>query len=165
MEEIKLRQIKQQIDLQVGEQIGQIKRMLIESLHNKVDWQLDEQVRQVSNKISIKIWQKTVMGNNYHERFDENGCLINSEDWSIEVAERFAMEEGVEMTDMHWEIIRFMREYYEEYRIPPMIKIVVKAVGRKLGPEKVNIGYLYELFPGGLEQQACKIAGLPSPTM
>ena len=157
MEEMNLSQIQQQIDLQVGEQLGQIKQKLNESLPKKEDWQLEEKVSQVS----IKIWLKTVMGNNHQNWFDKNGHLINSEDWSIVVAEYLAKEEGVAMTDAHWEVVNFLREYYEEYKIAPMIKILVKAIGKRLGPDKGNTKYLYELYPDGPARQANKIAGLP----
>src|SRR4030067_1744094 len=157
MEEMNLTQIQQQIDLQVGEQLGQIKQKLNESLPKKEDWQLEEKVSQVS----IKIWLKTVMGNNHQNWFDKNGHLINSEDWSIVVAEYLAKEEGVAMTDAHWEVVNFLREYYEEYKIAPMIKILVKAIGKRLGPDKGNTKYLYELYPDGPARRANKIAGLP----
>ena len=163
MEEINLSQIQRQIDLQVGEQLGQIKQKLIEGLSNKVDWQFNKQVRPISEKI----WQKTGMGNNYQEgvqeRFDDEGYLINSEDWSIGVAEHLAREEGGVMTEAHWEVVNFLREYYEKYKITPAIKILLKAIAKRLGPEKGNAKYIYELFPVSPVAQATKIAGLPRP--
>ena len=92
---------------------------------------------------------------------DEDGYLVNIEDWSNEVAGHLAKEENVEMTDAHWEVVNFLREYYEEYKIAPMIKILVKAIGKRLGPDKGNTKYLYELYPDGPARQANKIAGLP----
>ncbi|MFZ3064218.1 MAG: TusE/DsrC/DsvC family sulfur relay protein [Nitrospirota bacterium] len=107
------------------------------------------------------------MRNNYKEgvqdKFDNYGHLLNFEDWSIGVAEHLAKEEGVKMTEGHWEVIFFLREFYEEYSIAPMmIKTLVKAIAKKLGPEKGNKEYLYELFPVG-PAQANRIAGLPRP--
>ena len=95
---------------------------------------------------------------------DEDGYLANLDDWSKEVAEHLAKEEELDMTEAHWEVVDFLREYYEEYKIAPMIRILTKAIGKKLGPEKGNTKYLYELYPGGPAKQACKIAGLPKPT-
>ena len=95
---------------------------------------------------------------------DEDGYLVNVDQWNKDVAEYLAEEEGVKMSDSHWEVITFLREYYEEYKIAPMIRILTKAIGKKLGPEKGNTKYLYELYPGGPAKQACKIAGLPKPT-
>lgn len=95
---------------------------------------------------------------------DEEGYLVNLSDWSEEVAEFLAKEEKVEMTPNHWEVVNFLREYYNEYQIAPAIRVLTKAIAKKLGPDKGNNKYLYELFPYGPAKQACKIAGLPKPT-
>lgn len=95
---------------------------------------------------------------------DEDGYLTNLDDWSREVAGEMAKGEGVEMTEAHWEVVDFLRQYYDEYKIAPMIRILTKEIGKKLGKEKGNTKYLYELYPGGPAKQACKIAGLPKPT-
>jgi len=95
---------------------------------------------------------------------DEDGYLVSVDQWNKDVAEFLAEQEGLKMTDNHWEVITFLRDYYEEFKIAPMIRILTKAIGKKLGPEKGNTKYLYELYPGGPAKQACKIAGLPKPT-
>jgi len=95
---------------------------------------------------------------------DEEGYLQNLGDWSMDVANFLAKKEGINMTESHWEVVNFLREYYEEYKIAPMIRILTKAIGKKLGADKGNTKYLYELYPGGPAKQACKIAGLPKPT-
>ncbi len=95
---------------------------------------------------------------------DEDGYLLNLDQWNKDVAAYLAEEEGVAMSDAHWEVVNFLREYYDEYKIAPMIRILTKAIGKKLGKEKGNTKYLYELYPGGPAKQACKIAGLPKPT-
>ncbi|ROR32172.1 TusE/DsrC/DsvC family sulfur relay protein [Inmirania thermothiophila] len=95
---------------------------------------------------------------------DEEGYIVNLSDWNEDVAKKLAADEGIELTDAHWEVINFLREYYEEYQIAPAIRVLTKAIGKKLGPDKGNSKYLYELFPYGPAKQACKIAGLPKPT-
>ena len=65
------------------------------------------------------------------------------------------------MTPNHWEVVNFLREYYDEYQIAPAVRVLTKAIGKQLGPDKGNSKYLYELFPYGPAKQACKIAGLP----
>ena len=95
---------------------------------------------------------------------DEEGYLVDLSDWDKDVALELAKGEGVEMTESHWEVIDFLREYYDEYQIAPAVRVLTKAIGKKLGPEKGNSKYLYELFPYGPAKQACKIAGLPKPT-
>lgn len=95
---------------------------------------------------------------------DEEGYLVNLSDWDETVADHLAKEEKIEMTPNHWEVINFLREYYSEYQIAPAIRVLTKAIAKKLGPDKGNNKYLYELFPYGPAKQACKIAGLPKPT-
>lgn len=95
---------------------------------------------------------------------DEEGYLVNINDWTRDIAQELAKSENVEMTDSHWEVIDFLREYYNEYQIAPAVRVLTKAIGKKLGPEKGNSKYLYELFPYGPAKQACKIGGLPKPT-
>ncbi|MGO9443717.1 MAG: TusE/DsrC/DsvC family sulfur relay protein [Thiobacillaceae bacterium] len=95
---------------------------------------------------------------------DEEGYLLNLNDWNEDVAGVLAQGENVNMTDQHWEVVNFLREYYNEYQIAPAVRVLTKAIGKKLGAEKGNSKYLYELFPFGPAKQACKIAGLPKPT-
>jgi tRNA 2-thiouridine synthesizing protein E len=95
---------------------------------------------------------------------DEEGYLTDINQWTKELADLLAKDEGIEMTDEHWEVVNFLREYYEEYQIAPAIRVLVKALKKKMGPEKGSNKYLYELFPYGPAKQACKIAGLPKPT-
>ena len=95
---------------------------------------------------------------------DEEGYLVNLSEWNSEVGVYLAGTESVELTDQHWEVINFLREYFEEYQIAPAVRVLTKAIGKKLGAEKGNSEYLYGLFPYGPGKQACKIAGLPKPT-
>jgi tRNA 2-thiouridine synthesizing protein E len=95
---------------------------------------------------------------------DEEGYLANLSDWEEGLATAMAEEDDIELGPDHWEIIKFLREYYEEYQIAPAVRVLTKAVGKKLGKDKGNSKYLYELFPYGPGKQACKFAGLPKPT-
>ncbi len=95
---------------------------------------------------------------------DEEGYLVNLGDWTRELGEALAAEDDCELTDAHWEVINFLREYYEEYQIAPAVRVLTKAIGKRLGKDKGNSKYLYELFPYGPAKQACKYAGLPKPT-
>jgi TusE/DsrC/DsvC family sulfur relay protein len=95
---------------------------------------------------------------------DEDGFLMDWESWEEGMAPELAKIEGVELDDRHWEIIKYLREYYIKYQIAPPIKMLVKEMARAFGPEKGNTKYLYQLFPGGPAKQACKFAGLPKPT-
>lgn len=95
---------------------------------------------------------------------DEDGYLTDWSVWTKEAADAFAAQEGLELTDEHWEIINFLRSYFEEYQIAPAIRVLVKEVKAKFGAEKGNLKYVYRLFPAGPAKQACKYAGLPKPT-
>ena len=95
---------------------------------------------------------------------DEEGYLVNRDDWTNDIAGAIAQAEGIDMSENHWEVVNFLREYYDEYQIAPAVRVLTKAIGKKLGPDKGNSKYLYELFPYGPAKQACKIAGLPKPT-
>lgn len=95
---------------------------------------------------------------------DEEGYLANLADWNEDVANAMAQADNAELSENHWEVINFLREYYEEYQIAPAVRVLTKAIGKKLGPDKGNSKYLYELFPYGPAKQACKYAGLPKPT-
>ncbi|MBL6958718.1 MAG: TusE/DsrC/DsvC family sulfur relay protein [Rhodospirillales bacterium] len=95
---------------------------------------------------------------------DEEGYITNINEWELDLARAIAVDEGIDMTDEHWEVVNFLREYYSEYQIAPAVRVLVKAIKKKLGADKGSNKYLYELFPYGPAKQACKIAGLPKPT-
>jgi TusE/DsrC/DsvC family sulfur relay protein len=95
---------------------------------------------------------------------DEEGYITSLNDWSEELARVIAESEKIDMTDEHWAVINFLRNYYEEYQIAPAVRVLIKAIKKELGPDVGNNKYMYELFPYGPAKQACKIAGLPKPT-
>lgn len=89
---------------------------------------------------------------------DEDGFLENPEIWNEKVATDFAATEGVtELTENHWKVINYLRNYYLQYGIAPMIRKLCKETGFKLNE-------IYEMFPSGPAKGACKLAGLPKPT-
>ena len=75
-----------------------------------------------------------------------------------------AKEDDCDLSEHHWEVINFLREYYDEYQIAPAVRVLTKPIWKKLRNDKGNSKYLYELFPDGPAKQACKYAGLPKPT-
>ncbi|MBI4654938.1 MAG: TusE/DsrC/DsvC family sulfur relay protein [Nitrospirae bacterium] len=95
---------------------------------------------------------------------DEEGYLNDWQVWSEPLAGQMAKLDGLELSDAHWDVIRFLRDYFQKYQIAPMIKILVKEIAKTMGPEKGNTKYLYELYPAGPAKQACRYAGLPKPT-
>jgi len=95
---------------------------------------------------------------------DEEGYITTLADWSKELATVIAETENIDMNGEHWEVVNFLRDYYEEYQIAPAVRVLIKSIKKSMGPEKGNNKYMYELFPYGPAKQACKIAGLPKPT-
>ena len=94
---------------------------------------------------------------------DPQGYLKQVSDWTPELAPVIAAAEEIGLTEAHWEVVNFVRNFYLEYKTSPAIRVLVKAIGQALGPEKGNSKYLYTLFPMGPAKQATKIAGLPKP--
>ena len=95
--------------------------------------------------------------------WNKDGYLLNSLQWNEEVARAIAQLESIELTDAHWEVIYFVRDFYQEYNTSPAIRMLVKAMAEKLGEDKGNSRYLQRLFPEGPAKQATKLAGLPKP--
>lgn len=94
---------------------------------------------------------------------DNSGYLVNFDDWSEEVANEIASREQLELNENHWEVIRFVRNFYKEFHKSPAIRPLVNYLKKELGPEKGNSIYLATLFPGGAAKQSTKLAGLPKP--
>ncbi len=94
---------------------------------------------------------------------DAQGYLKNSGDWHEALAEAIAKQEQIALTEAHWQVIHFVRDFYLQFNTSPAIRMLVKAMKQKYGEEKGNSRYLYRLFPQGPAKQATKIAGLPKP--
>ena len=96
---------------------------------------------------------------------NNEGFLEDAQTWTEGVATAIAAEDDVDLTEKHWEIITFLRSFYEEHEMsPPSNRLFVKAVKEALGGDKGNSIYLMQLFPGTPAKTACRIAGLPRPT-
>jgi len=94
---------------------------------------------------------------------DKDGYLMDHRQWEEDMVVVLAEREGLTLTDAHWEVVRFVRQFYEEYETSPAIRALVKAMKASFGEEKGNSRYLHRLFPGGPAKQATKLAGLPKP--
>jgi dissimilatory sulfite reductase related protein len=89
---------------------------------------------------------------------DEDGFLQRPEVWNREVALDFATTEGLaELSDGHWKVVQYIREYWLQNDIAPMVRRLCKETGYKLNE-------IYDMFPSGPAKGACKVAGLPKPT-
>ena len=89
---------------------------------------------------------------------DEDGFLVNLDDWDEDVAKYLAEQEGInELNEDHWKVIQYLKDYFKEYGIAPMVRKLTKESG-------YSLKQIYDLFPSGPAKGACKIAGLPKPT-
>ena len=93
----------------------------------------------------------------------EHGFLVSPQDWTKSVAVELAKRNNIDLTPAHWEIVLFMRGYYEKFNYLPNTRIFVKAIATEFGAEKGNSRYLQHLFPQSPLKYACLIAGLPKP--
>ncbi|HBW99049.1 MAG TPA: sulfurtransferase TusE [Pseudoalteromonas sp.] len=101
--------------------------------------------------------------NNQQIDTDKQGYLLDYTLWTKELAPIIAEQENIILSEQHWEVINFVRNFYLEYNTSPAIRMLVKAMAKSLGEDKGNSIYLYKLFPKGPAKQATKIAGLPKP--
>lgn len=93
----------------------------------------------------------------------DDGFLLDGKQWDETVARQLAERIPLTLTEAHWEIISFIREYHARFRHLPNNRMFVKAVAKTLGPEKGNSRYLNALFAGGPVKYTCMVAGLPKP--
>jgi len=94
---------------------------------------------------------------------DAKGYMLDANAWRPEVAERMAMVDGIALTPEHWTVLSIFRDYFMRFEIEPPMRALVSETRNKLGRDKGNSRFLYQLFPGGPTTQACRYAGLPRP--
>lgn len=94
---------------------------------------------------------------------DEEGFLLDTADWNETVANAIAKDLKLEMTSERWMVVNFVREHFEERQSVPEARTLLKAMECELGKDRSTRKYLYQLFPYGYGQQACKIAGMRKP--
>ena len=94
---------------------------------------------------------------------DDEGYLTDPADWHEGVAEALAHQEHIDLSDEHWAVIRFMREYYEQRHITPDARHVIKFLAGYRGESSTGRNDLFRLFPYGYVKQACRIAGMRRP--
>ena len=94
---------------------------------------------------------------------DSDGFLLDPSEWNHEVADVLAEEFNTTLTEEHWLIVMYIREYFDEHQKVPELRHLLKYFENKYGVEKSSRKYVYNLFPYGYGQQACKIAGMRQP--
>ena len=87
---------------------------------------------------------------------DEKGYMTEPSTWTPDVAEILAKEQDLDkLTDDQWKVLIHMRQHYLEFGIVPPIRMISRETGFTLRQMK-------KMFPGGLANSACKIAGIPA---
>ena len=92
---------------------------------------------------------------------DSEGYLRDLADWSEDFARAQAAREGLILTDEHWDVIRFLRAYFQEHGVQAQVRVMIRHFAGAWGPERGTNHYLHAIFPrGGPQKQGNRLAGL-----
>lgn len=92
---------------------------------------------------------------------DSEGYLLDLKDWSEAFADALARQEGLVLTDEHWQVIRFLRAHFHEHAVQPQVRLMIRHFSQAWGPERGTNHHLHDLFPrGGPQKQGNRLAGL-----
>jgi len=95
---------------------------------------------------------------------DKEGYIVHPEDWDTRLAQMLAEEEDLELSENHWSVLSFMRDYWQEHKVAPDVRHVTKHLSTARGVDKKEAKQqLFSMFPYGYVKQACKIAGMQRP--
>lgn len=95
---------------------------------------------------------------------DEAGYIVDPAMWTREFALMVAAREGIAPSELHWDVVAFMRDYHDDHGIAADARFVLKHLREQLGVDKEGAKrVLFELFPYGYVRQACKMAGMRQP--
>jgi tRNA 2-thiouridine synthesizing protein E len=89
--------------------------------------------------------------------FDDEGFMVDAAVWTKEIGQAIAEALEIEMTDKHWEVIKFARTDFENNGEPPTLRRITQQTD-------VSMKEMYQLFPDGPAKLASNIAGLKKPT-
>ena len=104
---------------------------------------------------------KTLLVNGREILTDSEGYIVNLDEWSEDFVRAQAAAEGLELTEEHWEVVRFLRDYYAEQGVQCEVRKMVKHFRKVWGPERGSSRYLHQIFPrGGPQKQGNRLAGL-----
>jgi tRNA 2-thiouridine synthesizing protein E len=107
------------------------------------------------------VFTRTILVQGAPIKVDTEGYLIHLNDWSEEFACALAKEEGLELTEEHWQVIRFLRDYYHRHGVQAQVRTMIQHFRQHWAPEKGNNRYLHDIFPrGGPQKQGNRLAGL-----
>jgi len=105
--------------------------------------------------------QQSITVNGREVLLDSEGYLCSLDDWSEDFAVALAAREGLALTEEHWEVIRYLREYYREHGVQAQVRAMIRHFTALWGPERGSNHYLHDIFPrGGPQKQGNRLAGL-----
>jgi tRNA 2-thiouridine synthesizing protein E len=92
---------------------------------------------------------------------DAEGYLLDRQDWSEAFVRALARQEGLALTDEHWELIRFLREHFAAHGVQAQVRVMIREFSARWGAERGSNHALHDLFPrGGPQKQGNRLAGL-----
>lgn len=95
---------------------------------------------------------------------DEDGYLMQVQDWTPDIAHALAAQQQLTLTEAHWEVINAIRTFYSQYQRSPTTRVLLKYLAQQLGSQKSSSIYVMQLFGGGTPAKSiAKLAGLPKP--
>lgn len=104
---------------------------------------------------------KALLVNGREVLTDSEGYILHLDEWSEDFARAQAREEDLTLTDEHWQVIRYLRDYYQQHGVQAQVRMMIKHFAQVWGPERGNNRYLHDIFPrGGPQKQGNRLAGL-----
>jgi len=83
---------------------------------------------------------------------DAEGYIKNLDKWSEEFGKARAKEEALELTDQHWQVIRLLREYYQEHEVQAQVRVVIAHLRNEWGEARGHNHYMQDIFPIGVRR-------------
>lgn len=115
----------------------------------------------VNSTSPYAIYTRTLMVNDTPVLTDPEGYILNLDEWTEGYAVALAEQEHLVLTNEHWDVIRFIRDYYEEHNVQAQVRDMVKHFREAWGLAKGNSRYLHDIFPlGGPQKQGNRLAGV-----
>ena len=113
----------------------------------------------------------TLKVNNRIIETDDEGYLLNPDDWdedvAMELVKQYEAAGNKPVTETGWELVRMFRDYYDDHMKHPSMHHILteraKLESKSFEDEKAYRDFLYDLFPHGPIRILCKLAGLPNP--
>lgn len=121
--------------------------------------QTPAQGKMVANPYATRVRRLDVNGQEVLT--DQEGYILDLNEWSEGFALALAEQEGLVLTDEHWQVINYIRDYHEEHHVQAQVRDMIKHFKAAWGPERGNNHYLHDLFPnGGPQKQGNRLAGV-----